>query len=298
MARNIQARKKLSDLYKRGVFVRFGPDGGRVGEIDANGKAVPFPQPLGDDQVEMYVTPPSPLQRQQAMSDAQAHRARALIKLKRDHESEEYLTAMAFVAEMSEPTLIDYVLSANAEERRSEAVRDVLAEDEWKDMTALQDALRTFDEENTDEDDPEFRAVMARDAEYGEQVNERFISLTDAAREALQLLSRAEVERRALDRRGDLVGSQRFMEHFEMQMSYYAIRDSEPPHTLMFYDSPREFAEADDIVQETIQQAIGLFLEDQAAAKNSQGAVSGSESSAPPAEPETSEASTPATASA
>src|SRR5205807_1752027 len=135
-----------------------------------------------EDEEAMFVRPASPLQRNQAMSDAQAARARALIRTKREQDSEEHLTSMAFIVEMSLATLIDYVLMTTQEDRRNEAIRDVLADDEWKDMTALQDAMRQFEEDETPEDDPEFAALLDKDKRYGEQVNERFVQITDAER--------------------------------------------------------------------------------------------------------------------
>jgi hypothetical protein len=288
VARNLQARRKLSALYKRGVEVRFGPDGGRIG---------PFDEPATVDEVAVYVAPASPLQREQALRDAQAKRARALIATKREEESEEHLTSKAFVAEMSLATLTDYVLIADQEERRSEAIRDVLSRDEWNDIAALQDALRQFDEEDSDEGEPEYAAVLARDEEYGRQVNERDLSLTEAAREALNLLGRDELERRALEKRSELVGSQAFMQEYERQMTFYSVREV-TDNNVLFFESAREFADQDDQIQLTIKQALSQFINEATEAKNLPGVVSGSESSAPPSEPEISEASTPEAVSA
>jgi hypothetical protein len=288
VARNLQARRKLSALYKRGVEVRFGPDGGRIG---------PFDEPATVDEVAVYVAPASPLQREQALRDAQAKRARALIATKREEESEEHLTSKAFVAEMSLATLTDYVLIADQEERRSEAIRDVLSRDEWNDIAALQDALRQFDEEDSDEGEPEYAAVLARDEEYGRQVNERDLSLTEAAREALNLLGRDELERRALEKRSELVGSQAFMQEYERQMTFYSVREV-TDNNVLFFESAREFADQDDQIQLTIKQALSQFINEATEAKHLPGVVSGSESSAPPSEPEISEASTPEAVSA
>lgn len=287
-SRNLQARRKLSELYRRGVEVRFGPDGGRVGRLTEPC----FDDPPGPDEVAVWIAPPSPLQREMALRDAQAARARALIALKREKNSEEHLTSMAFLAEMSIETLKDYVLMSDNEDRRAEAIRDVLGEEEWKDVTALQDALRQFQEDNTPEDDPEYAAVLERDRVYGRQVKERLDQLLDAARDVLALQSREQLEQKALEQRADLVGSQRFMTEFERQMTFYSIREIDNRATL-FFDSVKEFSEQDDIIQDTIKEALSLFINDGNEAKNSQGAVSGSESSELPSEPETSEASTP-----
>lgn len=298
MARNIQARRKLSELYRRGVEVRFGPNGGKIGRITEPGKADPaFDEPLQDDEVAVWVCPPSPLQRDEALRNAQAAKAKAVIKVKRDEESEEHLTAMAFLAEMTYATLVDYVLEGERDDREREAMRDVLGREEWKDIVDLQDAMRTFDEEDVDSEDPEYVAVMERDREYGRQVNERFMSLTEGAREAFSMVSRQELERRALAKRSELVGAQRFMQEFELQMTYFGVREINA-RTVLFFESPREFSEQDDVVQDAVKQALGLFISDGTEVKNLFGVESGSESSALPSEPATSESSTPMAATA
>ncbi len=299
MARNIDARRKLSDLYRRGVYVRFGPEGGRVGRLDKP-SAEAFDDPLRDDEVEVYVCPPSPLQRQQALSDAQAARAKALIRLKRDHDSEEYLTTMAFIVQMSDSTLTDYILEATAEDRRQEAVRDVLALEEWADMVDLQDAMRTFDElgDDLDENDPDYVAVMKRDAEYGNQVHKRLRELIESEREGLNMQSRDVRERKALEKRGELVANQRFMEAYQLSMTWHAVRVPEPPNTALFFENPRQFQEQPDEVQQALRDASVLFITEEGEAKNSPGAASGSEQSEPPEAQEISAASTPEAATA
>ena len=290
MARNIKARRKLSDLYKTGVELRFDADGGHIGPfLDDDGK----PVEASEDQVAMWVGPPSPLQREMSLREAQAMRARALIRTKREDDSEEQLTSKAFLAEMSRDTLIDYLLITDQEERRTEAIRDVLSRPEWKDITELQDAMRQFDEAKTPDDDPDFAALLERDAAYGNQVSEREMQLTEASREAMALLGREEMEKRGLEKRADLVGSQAFMQEYERQMTYSSVRDIDN-HDLLFFDSALDFADADDIIRDTIAEALNSFISDGAEAKNSPGAASSSDSSTPPSEPEISEASTPA----
>jgi hypothetical protein len=293
-SRNITARRKLSDLYAKGVEVRFGPEGGRVGPFaDDDGK----PIPVADDEVAVWVQPPSPLEREMSMRDAQAARARALLRAKRDSESEEHLTALVFLAEMDFPTLVDYVLITDQESRRNEAVRDVLGRDEWKDITAYQDALRRFEEDETPEDDPEHAAMLELDVKYGDQVSERQTELTDAARQVLEMLGRERVEQQALEKRSEIVGSQAFMHEYELQMTFYAVRDVRD-HSQLFFESVKEWADQDDEIRSTVNIALTQFIGEAGEAKNSPGAASGSEQSEPPSKQETSEASIPEAANA
>lgn len=300
MATNIKSRRKLSDLYKRGVEVRFGPgDGG-----EPTGKVGPFvdsdgsPEPLPEDWVACWVQPPSPLQREQALRDAQAARARSLVRAKRDENSEEHLTAMAFLMEMTDETLIDYVLVSDMESRRQDAMREVLAEDEWKDITTYQEAFRQFDEMDEEDlkDNDEYKAMLEVDAKFGTQIADRERELYEAAYEALKMQGRPTVEKRALEKRSEIAASQVFMAEYERQMMFYSVRDIDD-HGVLFFESARECAEQEDGVREIFAEALEQFISDVGEAKNSQGAASGSESSEPPSEPETSEASTPQTVS-
>lgn len=289
MARNIQARRKLSDLFARGIEVRFGSkDGATYGHVG------PFEEPQLPDEVALWVTPPSPLQRDMAMRDAQAARAKALLRTLRDQESEEYLTGMAFLADMDFPTLVDYTLMAETESRRNEAIRDVLERDEWKDFASYQDAMRKLEEDDTPDDDPELVALMELDRKYGEQISARETELTSAARDVLQMLGRDRVERKALEMRKEILGSQAFLYEYELQMTYFAVRDIKD-HSLLFFDTTKEWAEQDEQIRATVNGALQGFIQEAAEAKNSPGVASGSESSEPPSKQETSEASTPAT---
>lgn len=285
MARNIKARRKLSDLYARGVEVRFNAEGGHMG---------PFEEPAGEDEVAVWVAPPSPLQREMALRDANAARAKALLRLRRDEESEEYLTSRAFVAEMGDDTLVEYLLMHENERRQSEAMRDVLAQDEWKDFAALQDAMLQYEsgELEADEEDADYQALMAADKRYGDQVNKRIEELYEADAEAMRILPRTTWEKRAVEKRGDLVGSQIFMVEYERQMTFYSVRDIEE-HGVLFYDSAREWAGEDELIQQAVSDALVSFINEVGEAKNSQGVAPGSEQSVLPSEPETSESSTP-----
>lgn len=288
-SRNIKARKKLSELFKRGIEVRFDEDGGHLGPfVDDDGK----PFPATDDQVAMWIQAPSPFQREMALRDAQASRAKALLRAKRDEESEENLTSRVFLAEMTDETLLEYVLMTDEDERRNLAIRDVLSREEWSDFPALQDAFRRMEETGGDPESDEWKDLMEADKRYGDQVTEREEELVEAAREGLKFLSKDELERRALEKRSEIVGSQAFMAEYEKQMLFYAIRDIENTQNL-FFDSVEEWNDQPDEIRAVIVEALSKFVGEAAEAKNSLGAVSGSDLSALPSEPEISEASIP-----
>jgi hypothetical protein len=253
----------------------------------------------------MFVRPADPVQRDMAVRSAQAKRAAALVRAKRNKESEEHLTIMAYLADMDAETLIDYVVIAETGQRIAEAEREVLARDEWKDITAYQDGLGKFDELRAagkgdtfqgDNADPElaeeYQTLMDLDEKYRDQINAREKELNGAQREALRFLDREKVEQKALEKRAEMVGSQAFMAEYEKQMLYYAVRDAERIDQL-FFETPEEMASQPELVRETINEALLPFISEAAEAKNSSGAADSSLSSDPPSKPETTESSTP-----
>lgn len=269
---SIKARRAISDLYKQGVEVRFGLDPetgkpkGKIGPfVNSEGKY----KPAEDGEIAVFVRPPSPLQREQAMRDGQARRARALINAKRHEDSEEHLTIMAFLADMSDETLVDYLLVQEQNDRYQEAMREVLSNDEWSNMTELQDALRQFEEMDDEElvGNEEYLALMELDEKFTEQVRARLHELTDAQRDAMRMMRRETLERRALDKRSEMVGSQAFITEYQLQMEYYSVRDAED-HNQLFFSNAREFAEQHDDFRETIAEALQPFIGDSAEAKN------------------------------
>jgi hypothetical protein len=260
----IKARKKLTALYQRGIELRFDENGGRIGPFrDEDGAHIP----ATENEVAIWVQAPSPLQREMAMREAQAKRARALLRTKRDEESEERLTTLAFLAEMDGETLIDYVLSVKIDDLRNEAIRDVLSREEWSDMTELRDAMRQFEESGGSAEDDEWKALMERDNEYGIQVAERQAELMQSEREMMRLLTRGDVEKRAIERRAELIGSQAFMFEYEKWMTYYSVRDPEN-HGDLFFDNVEDWSDQEDEIRERVAEALSVFIQDGADAKN------------------------------
>lgn len=287
---NIKARRKLSELYAVGVEARFDADGGRVGPfVDADGE----PIPIGEHEVAVWVQPPSPLQREQASRSASASRAKAMLRARRDKESEEYLQQQAFTSEMSDETLVEYLVASGVEDRRQEALRDVMAQDEWEDLPAMQDAMTGYQElSEPPTDDPEYDALMEADSRFGDQVAKRERELMDAEREAYSMWSRESLEKKAADQRAEMVGSRAFVTEFERQMQFYAVREASD-HGVLFFESARELADSAEEVRATVIEALSKFVTEAVEAKKAHTGRPGSESLELPDTQETSESSTP-----
>jgi hypothetical protein len=280
----IDKRKRLEALFERGDYVRF--------NADANGIPVVNPEPPSEDDMRVWVGPPTPLQREMAVREAQASRARAMLSARGKEGSQDWLTVNGFIQGLSMDALLDYVLDLDDTERVQEARRDVLKEDEWDDFNSLRDSMRQFEEAGSPYDDPEWQGLLERDVAFGDQVTARAAELRAAAREGYSMMPRVEVEKKALDKRIDQTGAAAFMSNYEEWMLFYACRDDED-HSILFFDTVSEMKSQPEMVQEALANRLALFIAESSEAKNSQGAVSGSASSAPSDAAATSEPSTP-----
>lgn len=262
---NITARKKLGALYARGIAVRFGEDGPRYG--DQKNGSFSEEDVLLEDEIEIWVAPPNPHQREMAMREAQASRARSLLRVKSDENSEEYLTTKAYLAEMDIVTLTDYLVIATQEERTQAAIREILAKAEWENIDELRDAMAQFDEAADAASDPEWQSLLERDIEYGKQVAEVEARLADEERVSLSVLDRDDLEKRGMERRKEIVGSQAFIYEYERQMKFYAVREP-GNHATLFFENAKELTEQDELIQIAISEALTRFIKDGSEAKN------------------------------
>ena len=284
----IKKRRRLSALYDKGTEVRVGGRYGSKGHVarlttDEEPEDTPdylrsaaghFLEPIDESdestEISMWIQPPSPLNREEALRLANAARARANLLAKTDEDSEEYLSAMEFLSTMSDETLYEYVLLSETEDRRQDALREVLADEEWADITDLQESMRVFaeEEETYGEDHPEVVAVRERELELSRQVAERELELRDAAYEALKLGGPERARKQALEKRSEIGASQAFMREYERQMQYFAVRDSEEHARTYFFESPADLADQAQEIRDLVMRALSMFITDGAEAKN------------------------------
>jgi hypothetical protein len=280
---NIEKRRRLSELYVKGKDVRFN-EGGVVADGDES-----------DDDIVVWVQPPDPFQREEALRAAQAAKARARAGAK-DPESQTSLEADELLSELEADDLSDFLVDQMVGELRPRAIRDVLGRDEWEDFTALQDSMREWEEAGYPETE-EWAPLIERDKAYGEQIQERMKEVLEDTRESMKLLPAEEVKKRVRKRLVDQVANQAFMQAYEIHMLYYSCRDDEN-HTELFFEDFNELKSYEAVVQQGLADALSSFINDPVEAKNSPRVAPGSESSEPPVEPETSEPSTPQEATA
>lgn len=280
----IEKRRRLDALFDRGGYVRLGKADDQKFTID--------PEVESEDDLLIWVGPPSPLQREMAVREAQAGRARLMVDARSNENSTEWITIRGFIAELSREPLIDYILDLDETEFLSQGRRDVLMQKEWEDFNSLRDAMRQYEEAGSPQDDPEWKSLLERDRAFGEQVTERAVEHRADASAGYALMPREQLEEKAIEKRIEQAGSAAFMTKYEEWMLFYSCRD-DVDHKLLYFDTPDDVKSLPDEVQVAFGTKLAAFIADAAEAKNSPGAASGSVSSVPPAEPETSESSTP-----
>lgn len=275
----IEKRKKLEALFNKGDYVHFSADD-QGNPIIRESAEMAKP-----DDLKIWIRPADPLQREMVVREAQAARARVLVASK-DSDSSEWIQVHAFVSQLSQEGLIEYVIDLDENDRLSEARRDVLKEKEWEDFNSLRDAMRQYEEAGSPEDDPVWKPLLKRDEAFSQQVTTRARELRDNAREAMKLMPRAELEKRAFDKRADQAGTAAFMDAYELWMLYYACRDDDD-HNELYFESPQEMRGQPQELQDALSNRLARFVVDAGEAKNSQGAAPSSQSSEPPVESET-----------
>lgn len=271
---HIQKRRKLSELFERGGDVRFNEDGVNTGDPTPN-------------DIVVYVRPPNPFERDMAIRDATARRARAILVAKNDPDSDdEIIASKAAIVEMSNDELIEYLVANQDNDLTAEAQRRVLDKSEWEDFEAFRDSVRQWEEAGYPEGE-EWEAVERRDAIFGAQVAEELANLQEASREALNMLGRDQLEHKALEIRVDTLGNQAFMRAYQEQMLFYSCRDGDD-HSLYFFENAKELLTMPEEVQKALADKLGSFINNPVDAKNSSRADRSSDLSVPPAEQETS----------
>lgn len=276
---SIQKRKRLQALFDTGTYVRFNEAGVNEGEET-------------EDDIKIWVVPPSPLQREMSIREAQAARSRAMLEARDKEDSSQYLNARAFLAGLDNEALCDYVIDLDEADRLSKARREVLMEKEWEDFNSLRDAMRQFEESGASADDPEWVGLMSRDRLFGDQVEEVYERLKEGDKAGLMLQPRADLEKRALEKRIDQAGGIVFMKIYEDWMLYYACRDDDD-HTQQFFEDVSDMKSMPEVVQNALSERLAAFINEATEAKNSPRAASGSTSSVPSDAPETSDPSSP-----
>lgn len=279
----IEKRKRLDALFDRGSYVRFNGD--------SEGRVIVDPIDQKDSDVQIWVGPPSPLQREMAIREAQAGRARVMLDARDKEDSPQWLAIRGFICGLNLEALLDYIVGLDDSDYIAQARREVLVAKEWDDFNSLRDSIRQYEEAGSPIGDPEWEPLLERDRRFGEQVLSRADEFREDARAGYRLMPRVKLEEKAIDKRVEQSGSSAFMAMYEEWMLFYACRDDED-HKVLYFDNVDDLKSQPEDVQQALASRLSTYITEATEAKNSRGAGRGSASSVPPVEPEISESST------
>lgn len=255
----IDKRKRLEALFDRGAYVRFNSDEGNRPVIN--------PEVESESDLRIWVAPPSPLQREMAVREAQAGRARVMIEARDEANSTTWLTIHNFVRGLSTDELITYIVDLDDSDYLTQARREVLLYPEWEDFNALRDAMRQYEESGANEDDEEWAPLLERDRVFGEQVMSRADELREDARAGYALMPREKLEENALEKRVEQAGSAAFMTQYEEWMLFYSCRDDED-HGALYFESLDDMKSLPVEVQGALAVRLTAFIQESSEAKN------------------------------
>lgn len=255
----IEKRKRLEALFDRGAYVRM--------NADSDGRPIVDPEVESDSDVKIWVGPPSPLQREMAVREAQAHRARLMIEARSSTDSASWVTIRSFIGQLGIDELIEYVLDLDESEYVSQARRDVLQQKQWEDFNQLRDAMRQYEEAGSPVGDPEWESLLERDKEFGRQVTERIDEIRENAKDGYKHMPRGKVEEKAIDKRIEQAGSAAFVNAYEEWMLFYACRDDED-HSLLYFEHKDEIKSLPQPVQDALATKLASFITSASEAKN------------------------------
>lgn len=255
----IEKRKRLEALFDRGEYVRF--------NRDEKGRPVVNPEVESETDMQIWVCPPSPLQREMAVREAQAARARVMLEARKNEDSPSWLTIRSFIANLSNDALIQYVLDLDEGDYLSQARRDVLQQKEWDDFNSLRDAMRQYEEAGSPVGDPEWEPLLKRDEEFGSQVTTRADEIRDDAEAGYKHMPRVKVEEKAVDKRVEQAGSAAFVTSYEEWMLFYACRDDDD-HSVLYFENKDEVKSLPQPVQQALADQLSDFISEASEAKN------------------------------
>lgn len=256
---SIEKRRKLEALFDRGGLVTF--------NRDDEGRPVINPETPSDDDQAIWVGPPSPLQREMAVREAQAARARIMLDARDDPNSHTSVTIRNFVNSMKLDTVIDYILELDENEHFTQARRDVLQQKEWEDFNAFRDAMRQWEEAGSPQEGAEWEPLLERDRKFGTQILDRANEIRDDVRAGYSHMPLNIVQEKAIEKRIEQAGTAAFMTAYEEWVLYYACRDDED-HLQLFFDSPDDIKRLPEEIHGALAEKLRAYITDASEAKN------------------------------
>jgi hypothetical protein len=234
------SRRRLSDLYIRGVELALNDD-------------------EGDDPIVVWVSKLTPLQREQAGAEANKERAKALLlKNAPDMDAERIarVDQLELVGLDSRESRINFIVMPELQRLEKSISEEIAGRDEWsKDnyLVSLQDSWNDSLHSKYDEDpeDVDAKRVFAELMRYTEAVNKKVSAGRRGLVKEYESASEAEVLKKALDRAIEVEADTRWYHEFKRWIVYFAVRLPES-HKDLYFESKVEVDELDQRIFDRI----------------------------------------------
>lgn len=232
--------KRLSDLFKRSKEVTFEEDG---------------------EEVSVLVCKLHPLEAEEVRVKADAARARVLLA-RRDHSSDEYLSAYSLVSDMSSEDLVERLMAEKQASLLEQIEAELASEEEWSKDNYLE-GLRTAWDDGLGEryhsstEDEEAERVFAELSRFGAQVMELLEKNTSDYRATIESWDREKLEDRFLEQEFETRANMAWIAEYRREELYRAVRHVDDRRKL-YFESRDEYRELEP---EVVQRLIAALQE-------------------------------------
>lgn len=237
---DLPRRRRLSDLYVRGIEVELNDD-------------------EDNDPVKIWMHKISPLENKQAMDQANAIRAKLMAARFVRDESEVRLTIFS-EAEMAglfsdRNKMIDYIKDGELTQARMSIEAQLADDEEWKKNDYLEGLRAAWNGEDEDggmrkryslnPEDPEAKAVFDELKRYVEKVEELLERDRKRLRREEDRTTERELRDLVVDKLIESEADNVWYGEFRKRQLYYAIREVDD-HTQRYFNTPDELDTLDD----------------------------------------------------
>lgn len=262
-------RRRLSDLYVRGVEVVFDDDNG--------------------PPVTVWLQKLNPIDRESCLRRAHAARARAMVESDNE-DSELYQSFYGQIRLVSDDKTLIGLIVAEEVARYRQRVEAELATDEetWGKDRYLQGLVDAWLGDAgsgglaavrvEDPDDPEVQRVSAELDRFEDEVIKLVKAEDERLTEEWRAAPKDELWKRATRRMIELRANEAFAAEFERQQLFFSVRDPDD-HSKRYFGTLQEFDDLDENVRKKLSEEYGTMTVDSIEGKDSRASQPSSNSS-------------------
>lgn len=206
----------------------------RIQDLFVTGKVIELAGE-GSEVLRLFVAKPSSFERDEAVKDGRAGRARRVLAF--DADEGEQATVSARIVDVGRDGIINALVESKGNDFYTQADEDLRADKAWQDKLLVLQRSESLirDAAGADDLDEDARSRLGDELEQVRQLNLEYLREVEARLDRLAADYRAELQDRQDDWLGkeyrstwrEMAGSQSFMAERRITEFYFAIRDGE-----------------------------------------------------------------------